>query len=242
MSKRFFLILGVGVLMALTGVILSLRPDLFGSWTEGSSDPAHGPGAGPKDASPRRGGNGFSPTAGRTVPPADITVDGQMSDWVRIDQSSRHRRDVSDTGVYRCRTVEFARARDGRYLYVLLELDHGVNDRFQAARARAAGRLFSGNLPDIDFRAGGMEFSLRVATGYSIIRSPSPTKPDKPIEPHPLVRLVVFRRDTNLTSVFSASSRDRSGTVDFGGKIIEVKLPLASLGLKKVVRVDMGFE
>ena len=236
MSKRFFLMLGLGVAMALTGVILSLRPDFLGSGSEGAFDRARGAGGEPRDAAPRRGGNGVSTTAGRTVPAMRITVDGQRSDWARIDESARHRRDISDTGAYRCKTVQFARDREN--LYVLLELAHGVDGRFQASRVRKGDRPFSGNLPDIDFLAEGREFSLRLATGYSIIRGPAPTRPTL----RPLVKLEVFRHDAKLTSVFSASSRDRGGAIAFAGKTIEVKLPLASLGLARGARVGRGFE
>ena len=238
MSKRFFLVLGLGVLMALTGVVLSLRPDLLGHNAGEAFDPGQGTPAGAEDGSPRPQRRARSPRTGRPVPAARIAVNGQGQDWQRIEQSLRCRLDVLGTSVYRCTSVEFA--RDAHHLYAKLELARGVGQRFRHALARTVGRPVSGNLDDLEFSTEGLDFSLRIATGYCVIRGPAPFKPLL----RPTVRLVVFRRDPRLAPVFSAGSKigQPENHVAFDGKIIELRLPLASLGLRKAARVEVVTE
>jgi len=238
MSKRFFLVLALGILMALTGVVLSLRPDLLGHNAEEAFDPGQGVLAGPEDGSPWPQRRTRSSRTGRPVPAARIAVDGQAQDWRRIEQSLRCRLDILGTSVYRCTSVEFA--RDAHHLHAKLELGCGVGQRFRDALARPGGRPVSGNLDDLEFSTEGLDFSLRIATGYRVIRGPAPFKPLL----RPTVRLAVFRRDPGLTPVFSAGSQTGppEDHVAFDGKLIELRLPLVSLGLRKAARVEVGIE
>lgn len=234
MNKRFILLLGLGIAMALAGVVFSLRTDPFGSGTGGGSDC----GQAPADKSPPTpgGGGAFAPGAGTPVPAAPITVDGREQDWQEIEAFVTPAGGALARGMYGCNAVKIARGR--REIYVLVRLDRGVGQTFDAARVGRGGRPVSGNVGSLVFRTEGRAFSLHIATGYSVRRRRAPARPVL----SPLVRLEVFRHDAQRTLVFSAGSQDRPAVVAFDGTVVEVRLPLAPLGLSRAARMEARFE
>ena len=237
MSRRFILFLGLAILMALTGIVMSSRKGLFGLAPFGPDDspgpvaPTNTAGGGSGELKPRP----FSPTAGRAVPLARVTLDGRAGDWAEVKPFIEHRPGMLERSTYGCRTIRLARDRE--HLYVLLDLDRGVAEALAAARGRPSGRPGSGRVGILDFDTEGRRFSLRVSAGYSVARGPAPSKPQ--IEP--ITHVDVYRYDPRRL-VISAGSRGRGAVVAFDGKTIEVKLPFSLLGLTEARRVEAVFE
>ncbi len=235
MSKRFILFLGLAILMALTGIVMSSRKGLFEFETDDSPDPAAP--SGPSDSDSDEGkARPFSPTAGRPVQLARIALDGRADDWADVEPFITPRPGMLGRGTYGCRTIRLARDRE--HLYVLFELDRGVARAFEAAMAGPSGRPGSGRLGILDFDTEGRRFSLRVSTGYSVIRATASARPTI----GPLVHVEVYRYDPRRR-VISAGSRGDSPVAAFEGKTVEVKLSLSQLGLTEACRItETAFE
>jgi len=233
MSKRFILFLGLGIMMALTGIVLSSRQGLFApaeiEMPEVIKPPAGPAGPGRQTARPS-----FSPTAGRPVPLARIALDGRADDWAGAGPFIERGPIRARSGAYGCTTIRLA--RDRKNLYVLFELTRGVGETFEATRARPGGQPASPTLGMLDFDAEGRAFSMRISAGYSVTRHAAP-----PAEIEPIVRVDVLGFDPR-TLLLSAGSQGPEPAAAFKGKTVEVALPLKTLGLGEARRVDAVFD
>lgn len=234
MSKRFILFLGLAIVMALAGIVMSSRRGLFGLDSDASPDPVargHPAGSDPVELKPIP----FSPATGRAVPLRRVVLDGRDDDWAGAEPFLTHRPGMLGRSTYGCRTIRLARDRE--HLYVLFELDRGVGQALDEAIARPSGRPGAGRLGILDFDSEGRRFSLRVSTGYSIARGAAPSAPNV----EPIVHVDVYRFDPRRR-VISAGSRGGGAVAAFDGKTVEVKLPLSLLGLAEARRIEAVFE
>lgn len=233
MSKRFILFLGLGIMMALTGIVLSSRGGLFAPAEIETSEvirpPAGSDGTGREIKRPV-----FPPTAGQSVPLARIALDGRADDWAGVKVFIERGPARAGSGTYGCTAVRLA--RDRKHLYVLFELTRGVGETFEASRARRPDQPASPTLGMLDFDAEGRAFSLRVAAGYSVTRHAAPGAKTEPI-----VHVEVWGFDPR-TRMLSAGSQGPAPATAFEGRTVEVALPLKTLGLIEARRVDAAFD
>jgi len=236
MSKRFILFLGMGIMMALTGIVLSSRDDLFGpgdiETPEALTPPARS--GGPQRPVWRPGASRTTPESLVPRAPGRMTLDGRADDWAGAKVLFTRGAGRVGTGTFGCKTVRLA--RDRKHLYVLFELTRGVGEVFEASRTRRLGEPLSPTLGVLDFDTEGRAFSMRVSAGYSVTRHAGL---DAKIQP--IVRVDVVGFDPRAL-MLSAGSHDPAPPAAFEGKTVEIALPLETLGLIEARHVEATFE
>ena len=237
-SSRTILIL-LGVIVAITIVAFVASP---GSKPEG--EPVEKPAAAPRGRSPLRGWmqqierseaeqaerrrTAPKPAPPKPAPTAAITVDGKADDWAGVPAVLTPPVPRPGDKTYSCKAVKIA--RDDENLFVLFILGLGVGERFDNQLASPRGRPSTGALGYFNFQTEGRKFVIWLPTGFCQTYE----KTGKFTSQVPTADFEVGRYNPKTDShdtVLEAASNEQPEFIAFDGKHLELKVPLAKLGI-----------
>lgn len=188
------------------------------------SEDAKQPGRAANDVDVAASEEGRSDTTG--VPRARITVDGRADDWSGAAVSLDVKRSSGRPTNYDCQTIKLA--RDDKNLYVLFTLGHGIREKFDQ-EMQQKGKASSGAVGYLHLTCGDCKFVLWIPTGFSSsYDSETDEMVNEPWASFDAARAKVA--EEAYDPVFEANST--SPYVAFGGKFLELAMPLDKLGIR----------
>ncbi|MFH0911691.1 MAG: hypothetical protein V1918_09340 [Planctomycetota bacterium] len=171
------------------------------------------------------------------VPPlAEIRVDGQAGDWVRVPIFFLKTPGQYGNTNYGCRGVKLA--RDQEFLYAVFLLTTGIRELFDRELATEKAP-YSHALGYLTIETEGAKISIWIPTGFKR----QYTSEGALQKEEPLASIEATRMDLSsgqADKVFEAESVDASGCVAFEEKYLEFKIPLAKLGITGALPVRVS--